>query len=325
MTRSTRTAGDALAEAVRALTGAGVDSPLLDAQLLLAFAMGVRREDLHRDPGAILSRRAELIFDKSIALRARRRPLPYITGEAWFYGRPFKVNRAVLIPRPETEMLVDFARCHAPESGRIADVCTGSGCVAVSIAVEMPGARVWATDISRLALLMAAKNVRRHGVESRVALMEGDLYSPLAGRQFDLIVANPPYISRAERPDLMPEVRDYEPAIALWGDDRVDTGEDGTLIHRRLLAEGPAMLAPGGWIALEVGAGQADAVAQAAEAAGLGNLSVLKDDSGIPRVVAARRRAHGPACHRAVNYAASRHERVHPSNETDAGGVFFRL
>ena len=147
------------------LAAAGVDTPRLDAQLLLAWTLKARREDLARDPERVLTERERVIFEKAVALRVLRRPLPYITGEAWFYGRPFKINRAVLIPRPETEDLAAAAleACRDVPSPILADIGTGSGCLAVTLALEHPGARVWATDLSGDALKLARKNVVRHG------------------------------------------------------------------------------------------------------------------------------------------------------------------
>ena len=143
-----------------------METPRLDAQLLLAWVLKARREDLAREPERALTERERVIFAKAVALRAERRPLPYITGEQWFYGRAFKINRAVLIPRPETELLVTAAleKCQGVPAPRLADIGTGSGCLAVTLAAERPDAHVWATDISPDALNVARKNAVRHGV-----------------------------------------------------------------------------------------------------------------------------------------------------------------
>lgn len=284
------TVAAALAGSLPRLTAAGVDTPRLDAQLLLAWTLKARREDLARDPDRVLDARERVIFAKAVSLRALRRPMPYITGEAWFYGRPFKINRAVLIPRPETEGLVAaaLARCRGVAGPRLADIGTGSGCLAVTLACERPDARVWATDLSPDALKLARKNVVRHGTEGRVTLLPGDLLGPLpSGIALDIIVSNPPYIAEAEVSGLQPEVRDYEPALALSGAGDA-TGRDGTALHRRLLAEAVTCLRPGGWIVLEVGQGQADLVAGAAQEAGYGEVAVTEDMAGIGRVVTAR-------------------------------------
>lgn len=284
------TAGEALAQAQAALSGAEVDTPRLDAQLLLAWTLKARREDLARDPQRMLSAREMLIFHKAIALRALRRPLPYITGEQWFYGRAFKINRAVLIPRPETELLVEAAlACIAgTPSPRVVDIGTGSGCIGVSLACERPDAQVWATDLSPDALKVARKNVVRHGAGERVSLLAGDLLAPLASlAPFHVVVSNPPYLAELELTGLQPEVRDYEPALALSGLPGA-TGPDGDLLHRRLLEDARARLAPGGSVLLEVGHAQAERVAGFARALGYNPVDVLFDLAGIGRVVQAR-------------------------------------
>ena len=281
------TVAAALGWAVPALTVSGVDTPRLDARLLMAWTLKARREDLARDPDRVLTERERVIFEKAIALRTERRPLPYITGEAWFYGRAFKINRAVLIPRPETEDLAQAAleKCAAETAPHIADIGTGSGCLAVTLALERPGARVWATDLSGDALKLARKNVVRYGLEERLTLLQGDLLGPLPPDiGFQVIVSNPPYITEAELPTLQPEVRDYEPRLALSGAPGA-AGSDGTALHRRLLADAPARLAPGGWLLLEVGQGQADAVADAARDFGYQEVTIRLDMAGIGRIV----------------------------------------
>ncbi len=295
----------ALGWAVPALTGAGIDTPRLDARLLLAWTLKARREDLARDPERTLTEREQIIFQKAVSLRTERRPLPYITGEAWFYGRPFKINRAVLIPRPETEDLAQAAleKCRnepVPKIAdiriadiriadiRIADIGTGSGCLAVTLALERPEARVWATDLSGDALKLACKNVARYDLGERVTLLQGDLLGPLPpGLLFDAVVSNPPYVAEAALPGLQPEVRDYEPALALSGEGGA-AGADGSGLHRRLLAEAPVHLKPGGWLLMEVGQGQADAVAEAARDLGYEDVAIRQDMAGIGRVVLGR-------------------------------------
>lgn len=284
------TVAHALAAAVPALTDAGIDTPRLDAQLLLAWTLKGRREDLVRDPERVLTERERLIFEKAVALRTERRPLPYITGEAWFYGRPFKINRAVLIPRPETEELIAAAleKCQNEPRLKVADIGTGSGCLAVTLALELPGAQVWATDLSGDALKLARKNVVRYGLLDHVALLHGDLLGPLPPDfMFDMIVSNPPYVTEADVLNLQPEVRDYEPALALSGLAGA-SGPDGTALHRRLLREAPVYLKPGGRLLMEVGQGQADAVAEEAGRLGYRDVAIRDDLAGIGRVVLAR-------------------------------------
>lgn len=284
------TVASALASALPALMAAGVDTPRLDAQLLLAWTLKARREDLARDPERLLTERERVIFEKAIALRTERRPLPYITGEAWFYGHSFKINRAVLIPRPETEDLALAALeiCRNEPAPTLADIGTGSGCLAVTLALEHPGARVWATDLSADALKLARKNVARYALAERVTFLHGDLLGPLpSGLRFDIIVSNPPYVLEADLPGLQPEVRDYEPVLALSGEPGA-AGPDGTALHRRLLAEAPAHLGPGGRLLMEVGQGQAEAVAQSARDFGYDEVMIRTDMAGIGRVVLGR-------------------------------------
>lgn len=284
------TVAAALASALPALMAAGVDTPRLDAQLLLAWTLKARREDLARDPERSLTEREQVIFEKAVALRTERRPLPYITGEAWFYGHSFKINRAVLIPRPETEDLALAALeiCRNEPAPTLADIGTGSGCLAVTLALEHPGARVWATDLSADALKLARKNVARYALAERVTLLHGDLLGPLpSGLRFDIIVSNPPYVLEADLPGLQPEVRDYEPVLALSGEPGA-AGPDGTALHRRLLAEAPAHLGPGGRLLMEVGQGQAEAVAQSARDFGYDEVMIRTDMAGIGRVVLGR-------------------------------------
>lgn len=284
------TVADVLKFAAAQLSAAGVETPGLDARLLLAWTLKVRREDLAREPERELTAREQVIFDKAISLRVLRRPLPYITGEQWFYGRPFKINRAVLIPRPETEHLVEVAlRCCQGMTGpALADIGTGSGILAVTLAAEMPPAHVWAVDLSADALKIAWKNVRRHGVQDRVTLAQGDLLQPLMpDTRLDVIVSNPPYLTEAQLPHLQPEVRDYEPTLALTGQPGA-AGPDGTWLHRRLLKDASSHLQPGGWLLMEVGQGQAEHVAADAEARGYDSVQLEYDLSGIPRVVAAQ-------------------------------------
>ena len=283
------TIADALAFASAKLTAAGVETPRFDAQLLLAWTLKARREKLAREPERVLTEREAIIFAKAVSLRTERRPLPYITGEAWFYGRAFKINRAVLIPRPETELLVEraLAAIQRIETPQVADIGTGSGCVAVTLACERPDAAVWATDLSADALKEARKNVVRYHLQDHVSLLQGDLLQPLpSDLRLDILVSNPPYVTEAELPGLQPEVRDYEPRLALSGLGDA-AGPDGTALHRRLFTEAPAFLKPGGRVLLEVGASQAQSVAEMARALGYTGVEVTADYAQIGRVVSA--------------------------------------
>jgi len=273
------------------LDEAGVESPHREAQRLLAWSLRLKREDLAREPEMPVAGRGRIVFEKAVALRCERRPLHYITGEQYFYGRPFKINRAVLIPRSDTEIAVEavLSALRDTPQPKIADVGTGSGCIAVTLACERPDARLWATDLSENALKLARKNVARHRVQDRLLLCHGDLLEPIvAEAPFDAIVSNPPYITQAEMPGLQPEVRDYEPALALSGLPGA-TGADGTDLHRRLIRDSLTALAPHGRLIMEVGCGQAPAVVSACRQLGYDEVTVQEDLAGIDRIVTARK------------------------------------
>lgn len=281
----------ALQEAAARLTAAGIDTPRLDAQLLLAWTLKARREDLAREPERTLTERERIIYTKAVSLRTERRPLPYITGEQWFYGRSYKINRAVLIPRPETELLIKAAleKSRGLSTPCFADIGTGSGILAVTLACERPDAHVDGADLSADALKLARKNVVRHGVLDRVTLLQGNLLAPLpTGITYDAIISNPPYVLEKDLPALQPEVRDYEPTLALSGEPGA-VGADGTALHRRLLNESKPRLKPGGWLLLEVGRGQAETVMAYAQSQNWAEVSIRNDFAGIGRIVLARR------------------------------------
>lgn len=288
------TVKDALSRAVGELTPAGVDTPRLDGQLLLGWVLKVRREDLAREPERPLTFREITIFEKAVSLRAQRRPLAYITGEAPFYGRTFTINRAVLIPRPETEILVEqtLLRLAAVTNPAVADVGTGSGCVGVTIGCERPDSTVVLTDISPLALNVARKNTVRHGIGNSSELRLGDLIAPLNGRdgRLSAVVANPPYIRPDTLESLQEEVRRYEPVLALCGENGA-AGEDGMALHRRIIEEAVAVLESNGWLLLETGMGQGEPIAAYAQFKRYRDVEIIPDLAGIGRVVAARRPA----------------------------------
>ena len=222
-------------------------------------------------------------FHTLIARRARHEPIAYLTGEREFYGRSFVVTPDVLIPRPETELIVDEAllRRSAEAPRTIVDVGTGSGCLAVTLALECPSARVVATDVSDAALTVARANAARHGVQDRIECLRGSLLAPARG-PVDLIVANLPYVAERDRSTLPPEVADFEPATALFG------GADGLDLVRTLLPEAAALLTPGGRLIFEIGQGQLNDVRDLIEATG--NLvfrHARQDLQGIPRTVSA--------------------------------------
>ena len=276
----------ALRQAVEALRNAGVQSETgesrLDAELLLAYTLGLNRAAILAQPDRPLSPKELTRFRDLVARRAAREPLPYITGRREFFGLDFAVDARVLIPRPETELLVEHAlRITRRVAGpvEIADVGAGSGAIAVTLAVRLPHATVYALDESAGALAVTAENARRHNVAGRVQCRQGDLLAPLPG-PVDLIAANLPYVTTAEWLALPPELHDYEPRAAL------DGGPDGLDAIRRLLAAAGPYLHPGGALLLEIGASQGVAVTTLARrcfpAAGV---QLHRDYAGLDRLV----------------------------------------
>jgi len=278
-------ARDAVTWGRQRLAARGVPEPIADAEILLAFVLKTERGRLVIERDRILSPSQRARYQSLIEQRARRIPLPYLTGEVEFYSLPLKVTSAVLIPRPETEILVEAVLerlKHRSGELRGADLATGSGCVAVVLAAHVPHLRLYATDVSLEALMVARANVRRYGMGRRVRLRVGDLFTALpkaACGRLDFIAANLPYVAKHEFAQLAPEIRRYEPRQAL------DGGRDGLVHFRRLLPEAPLWLRPEGLLALEVGFGQAPKVAAMAWAAGLSAIEVVKDYAGIERVV----------------------------------------
>jgi release factor glutamine methyltransferase len=224
-------------------------------------------------------------FCDLIERRLAGEPIQYITGEAEFYGLPFHVNRDVLIPRPETEHLVEKVMALAAEFVRpkIVDVGTGSGAIAVALAHALPFAEITATDISADALAVAKANAARNGVADRVRFFKGDLLEAVAGEHFDIVISNPPYVPESDRTTLDVEVRDYEPAQALFA------GEDGLQIYRRLIPAAFDALVPGGYLALEIGYGQRAGIEALLVREGFAGIKFIPDLQGIARVAVARR------------------------------------
>jgi release factor glutamine methyltransferase len=224
-------------------------------------------------------------FCDLIERRLAGEPIQYITGEAEFYGLPFHVNRDVLIPRPETEHLVEKAMALAAEFVRpkIVDVGTGSGAIAVALAHALPFAEITATDISADAQAVAKANVARNGVADRVRFFKGDLLEAVAGEHFDIVISNPPYVPESDHATLDVEVRDYEPAQALFA------GEDGLQIYRRLIPAAFGALVPGGFLALEIGYGQRAGIEALLVREGFAGIEFIPDLQGIARVAVARR------------------------------------
>lgn len=285
----------ALLRGVELLSRAGIDNARLDAEVLLGHALALSRTELYLRMEQRLSHNEESLFQALLERRSRHEPVAYITGVKEFWSLAFAVDRSVLVPRPETELLVEWALTRTRKIARgpaltILDLGTGSGAVAVALATELPKAQFWAVDISPGALAVARANAQRHGVESRMKFLAGDLFEPLSEPkiQFDLIVSNPPYVSRRELAGLPAEIRAYEPAAAL------DGGHDGLDYYRRIIAGAPRFLAPGGSLLCEIGADQGCAVKELIEqSGGLESPAIYQDLAGKDRVAAALK---GGAC-----------------------------
>lgn len=280
--------------ASRALEAAGwdVSSAWLDAEVLARTILEWDLAEwlLRQDQPASEAFRAS--FDSALTRRLRHEPIAYITGEREFYGRSFRVSQAVLIPRPETELVIEEGllalaarRSEGVSAPKVMDVGVGSGVLAITLALEAPSARLVATDVSTAALEVAASNVQRFDLSDRVDLRHASLLGDCADGRLDLVVSNPPYVSEQDRPALMPDVRDYEPEVALFG------GEDGLEVIRALIPAAARGLRPGGWFVMEMGSGQSDGVtAIVGESAELELIRISDDLAGIRRVVVARRR-----------------------------------
>ena len=269
------------------LMNAGISANLaaLDAEVLARQVLGWDRARFLADRNDTATSVFLLRYEPLVARRERREPVSYILGTREFWGLPFEVGPDVLIPRQETEFIVEetLALVGKDSRPRIVDVGTGSGCIAISLAHEIPGARVTATDLSKHALGVARRNAVRHGVGDRITFVETSFLEGIE-EGADVIVSNPPYVPSVSQRGLTPEVRDYEPAVALFG------GEDGLSGLRSVLEGAAAKLAPGGWLVMEFGCGQDDCVT--ALVTGVDGLDIVKirhDLQDIPRTVVCRR------------------------------------
>jgi release factor glutamine methyltransferase len=270
--------------AVEDFRARGIENPRLDAELIVAHALGIDRTRVIIDgarplEGAELSKLRELV-----KRRRSHEPIAYLRGYREFYGREFKVDRRVLIPRPDTEALVDVALArssHVSLSMRMLDLCTGSGCVAVSVARQRPTGKVVASDLSPDALAVARDNALRLGAYN-MAFVESDLFANIQGK-FDVITANPPYILTSDIEGLQPDIREFEPRLAL------DGGADGLDLVRRIVERAPDHLVPGGVLALEIGMGEAAATQALLEARGFTEVRADRDYAKIDRVVSGLR------------------------------------
>ena len=259
-------------------TEKGIDNPRLDAELLLADVLKLDRVGLYLNYDRPLSREELDVVRPLVKKRGQREPLQYLLGSAEFWSLPFKVTPDVLIPRADTEILVEEALARAGSTGELLDIGTGSGAIVISLASELPGWQLTGLDISAAALTIARENIESNQVADRVTLLQCDL-AELPTQQYDLIVSNPPYIAQQEWDELMPEVRCFEPQLALLAEN------DGLGCYQQLAAQIDSRLKSGGWLLLEIGYQQAVAVQELLTAAGLHNLFIRKDYSGQPRVV----------------------------------------
>ena len=267
------------------LRAAGIEEARFEAQLLLALTLGVSRSSVIARTYAPLEEEQRQRFADLVAQRARRVPFAYLRGTQEFYGREFVVTPAVLVPRPETELLVEKVSALIENNltgyggVTVADVGTGSGCIVVSILAEQPTAHGVAFDISLDALKVAETNAYNNGVSERVRLVRGDLLAGAAEAALDIVVSNPPYIPTAVIEGLQAEVKEYEPRLAL------DGGEDGLHIYRRLVADAKRVLKMSGWLFMEMGQGQAGDVSGLMRRAGYERIELFRDLAGIERVV----------------------------------------
>lgn len=294
-----------LAWMAKAFEDKGLDAPRRQAEMLLAHVIGCERLKLYMDPDRPAAPLERDTLRGLVKRAMNNEPIQYLVGEEHFFAMTFKVDKRVLIPRPSTLTIVEAVLQHArknPDSGSvrdsdagsgilIADICTGSGCIAAALAKHMPGARVVATDISPDALAVAGINIEAHELSDRVDLLQGDgldalRQHPVAGRARSLryLCSNPPYIPDDEWDAVEPNVKDHEPTLALRG------GADGLDLVRKLIADGPDLIEPGGLMLVEVAASRADDAKSLAESHPmLTNTRILKDSDGLPRVVVAQR------------------------------------
>lgn len=269
------------------LAALGIDEAGITADVLLRHALGLTRTGLYLAWNRPIDAAAWARYRALLEERARGRPVAYITGRREFMGLEFWVDERVLIPRPETEVLVETAldAIHEHQAPVVADIGTGSGAIAVSLAVFRPDARVLATDLSPDALAVASANAARHGAADRITFLRGDLLEPMLARgwQVDAVVCNPPYVAPEAAAGLPPEIRDFEPTLAVTAPGSPES------LYARLAATSPRVLRPGGWLIVEVGAGQAPRVVELLEQAAVFEAPrIRRDGIGWERVVAAR-------------------------------------
>lgn len=264
------------------LAAAGCDTPALDARLLLQAAAGVSREDLIMGPDRALSVEQRDTFEHFIMRRERHEPVSRILGEREFYGRVFRVTPDTLDPRPDTETIIEAALAVMPRAARLLDLGTGTGAIAITLLAERPEASGVATDVSPAALAVAQENAERLGVAQRLSLRQGSWFEPVTER-FDIILSNPPYIPAGEIAGLGPDVRNFDPVLALSG------GTDGLDPYRVIASSAAAHLAADGHVLVEIGAGQADDIAAIFARQGFRPVGRYRDLGGHERCLAFHR------------------------------------
>ncbi|HEY4742411.1 MAG: peptide chain release factor N(5)-glutamine methyltransferase [Candidatus Acidiferrales bacterium] len=281
----------ALRDAMAQLSAANVPSHSLAAELLLMHTLGRDRAWIYAHPEFELDAAEAEKYFGLVARRASGVPTQYLTGKQEFWGLEFEVTPAVLIPRPETEHIIEIAlerlgAARKSEALRVADVGTGTGCIAVALASEFPNADIFATDISAAALEVAQRNAARHGMATRIHFAETNLLDAFTGEahRFDVIASNPPYIGIADAPTLQLEVRAYEPGVALFA------GGDGLAVYAPLIRDASAALQPGGLLIFELGYNSLAPVREWLESGDWSDIRVTNDLAGIPRVISAKRR-----------------------------------
>ena len=282
---------DILNDATHDFEEADIPSARLDAEVLLSFCLGCDRLEFYKNPDMIISETQLAAFRNLIARRLQWEPVAYITSRKEFWSFSLEVNNSVLIPRPDTEVIVEEALnlCRKMDSSeiKILDIGTGSGAIALALAAEITGAKVVATDISEAAVNLAKKNAAALGLKEKIDFRHGNLFEPVNGF-FDIIICNPPYISAREYEKLPTGVKDYEPREALWA------GKSGLEFYEKLIYQAAAFLQKNGWLLLEIGAKQESGVRGIMEAAGFyDSIEMRRDYAGLPRVIKARRKISG--------------------------------
>ena len=283
------TVSQALRGAILRLRQARSATPNLDAEVLLAFCMEKERTSFIIHPEMPVSHREQECFEKLLDRRCSGEPVAYLTGKKEFWSLPFKVDRRVLIPRPETEVLVEEAlkfispRCPGGENCSVLEIGTGSGAIVIALARELPFAKLTATDISGAALEVARENAASNGVSERIDFREGSFFGPVAGSRFDIIISNPPYVSEEEHGSLERGVRDFEPLEALVA------GPDGTGCLERIIVDARPFLTGGGMLLLEIGCLQEQKIEEIFSKEGYKLIAFRKDYAGLTRAASARR------------------------------------